>query len=62
MRQQYSRHHACDTDDRKLQGQIATILDLPTDTEPVSIIPLGFPAENPEEKSLRPLEEMIRHV
>jgi len=51
-----------DADDYRLQETIASLLDLPSSTEPISLIPLGFPAESPDEKLLRPLAEMIRHV
>ena len=51
-----------DSDDRRLQNQIASLLDRPADIEPISLIPLGFPAESPQAKTLRPLAEMIRHV
>lgn len=50
------------SDDQRLQDQIASILDLPSSTEPISLIPLGFPAETPDQRSLRPLAEMIHHV
>ena len=51
-----------DSDDRRLQERIASLLDLPSETEPISLIPLGYPAESPDEKSLRPLAEMVRYV
>lgn len=51
-----------DSDDRRLQERIASFLDLPSETEPISLIPLGYPAESPDEKSLRPLAEMVRYV
>ncbi len=34
---------------------------IPGHVLPVAIIPLGYPDEAPRPKSLRPLEEMIRH-
>lgn len=48
--------------DPSLQNEIGEILDLPAEIEPVTLIPLGFPAETPGEKILRPLEELLRHV
>lgn len=51
-----------DSDDQRLEEQIASLLELPSGTEPISLIPLGFPAESPDDKWLRPLAEMIRNV
>ena len=48
--------------DPSLQQAISGILELAPDVEPISLIPLGYPAETPAAKSLRLLSEMVDHV
>ncbi len=45
----------------ELAVEIGRALHLPKDIKPVTILPLGYPDEVPQPKTLRPLEEMI-HV
>jgi nitroreductase len=47
------------TTSAQLTEEIRTLLGLPPDVEPEALIPIGFPAESPRPKSLRPLTEMI---
>jgi nitroreductase len=37
------------------------ILHLPDDVEPVAFTPLGYPADQPQAKSRRPLSELVRY-
>ncbi len=46
-------------DEPRLAAEIRRLLRLPDDVQPVTIVPLGFPAETPAPKELRPLEAMI---
>lgn len=48
--------------DPQLAADIVELLDLSSDTVPVSLVPIGFPAERPSTKELRPLSEMIAYV
>jgi nitroreductase len=47
------------TDEPKLSEAIRNELGLPEGFVPVSILPLGYPDENPQPKELRPLEVII---
>lgn len=42
-----------------LRADIKELLDIPTAVEPVSIVPLGYPARRPDAKELRDLGAMI---
>ena len=44
-----------------LARELAALFDLPDTVEPVTLVPLGFPAEVPRPKSLRPLDQIIHH-
>jgi nitroreductase len=46
-------------DDPLLSKEIKELLALPEEVNPVSIIPIGYPAETPAPKVLRPLDGMI---
>lgn len=48
--------------DPRLAAEIAELLGLSSDTLPISLVPIGFPAEKPSAKELRPLSEMIANV
>jgi nitroreductase len=48
-------------EDPRLAEQIARLLRLGPDVQPVTVVPLGFPREAPPPKLLRPLETMIHH-
>jgi len=48
--------------DPQLQQQIGGLLGLSAGIEPISLIPLGYPAETPPAKTLRPLQSMIDYV
>jgi len=52
---------AYNRDEPALAEAIRHLLTIPGHVLPVAIIPLGYPDEAPRPKSLRPLEEMIRH-
>ncbi len=44
-----------------LSRDLAALLRLPESVEPVTLVPLGFPAEAPPPKALRPLGELVHH-
>jgi nitroreductase len=48
-------------DDPQLAYEIRELFAIPDDVFPVSLVPLGYPATQPEEKVLRPLREMIHY-
>jgi nitroreductase len=48
-------------DEPALAEAIRHLLAIPENVLPVTIVPLGYPAEAPPPKSLRPLKEMIRY-
>lgn len=41
--------------------EIRELLGIPEDVDPVTIVPLGYPAEVPPEKTLRVLDEVLFH-
>jgi nitroreductase len=43
-----------------LELEIRRLLALPPEIEPVTLVPLGFPAEMPAPKPLRPLSEQVQ--
>ena len=43
----------------RLTEAIRSLLGLPPDVDPEVLVPIGFPAESPRPKTLRPLAEMI---
>jgi nitroreductase len=45
--------------DPGLEREIRLLLRLPRDIDPVALVPLGFPAEMPAPKELRPLAELV---
>ncbi len=47
--------------DSGLEVEIGKLLRLPEGVQPVTLLPLGYPAETPSTKELRPLTEMIHH-
>ena len=47
--------------DSELSKEVQYLLALPEDIMPITIIPLGYPAEMPETKALTSLEQMIHH-
>lgn len=47
--------------DGGLAQELGALLRLPPDVEAVALIPLGFPAEQPPPKDLRPLSELIHY-
>jgi len=49
-------------EDPGLEAEIQKALGLPRDVRPIAILPLGFPAESPREKALRPLGELVGRV
>jgi nitroreductase len=52
---------AYQADDPVLEREIRDLLGLPPSVDPVALIPLGFPAEEPAPKELRPLGELVHH-
>ena len=44
-----------------ISKEIRQILNIPKDTDPITIIPLGYPDEIPEAKNLVPLEKIISY-
>lgn len=45
--------------DSGVSDEIRALLKIPAKLFPVTLIPLGYPDENPEPKKLKPLDEMI---
>ena len=48
-------------DEPGLAAEIGALLSLPESIEPIALVPLGFPAEQPPDKELRPLPEIVHH-
>jgi nitroreductase len=48
--------------DPDLAREIATVLELSEEIEPIALIPLGYPAEKPLRKDLRPFREMVQYA
>jgi nitroreductase len=48
-------------DDPALALEIARLLDLPPGIEPVTLVPLGYPAEDPPPKTMRSLKTLVHH-
>jgi nitroreductase len=48
--------------DPDLSREISEVLELPQDVEPIALIPLGYAAETPAPRELRPLQDLIRYV
>jgi nitroreductase len=46
-------------DEPRLAEEIQRLLALPGDVAPISLVPLGYAAESPAPKTLRPLAEMV---
>jgi nitroreductase len=44
-----------------LSRELAALLRLPESVEAVTLVPLGFPAETPGPKALRPLDDLVHH-
>ncbi len=44
-----------------LAGTLSGLLGLPAGVEPVTLVPLGFPAEPAPPKRLRPLDSIVHH-
>jgi nitroreductase len=42
-----------------LSSEVAGVLSLPPDITPIAIIPMGYPAEVPDPKALRPLASLV---
>ncbi len=49
-------------EDPGLAREISEVLELPEDVEPIALIPLGYPAEVPAPRQLRPLKDLVRYV
>lgn len=45
--------------DPRLAEDIRQLLAIPPEVDPITLIPLGYPDENPEAKVVRPLPEMV---
>jgi nitroreductase len=45
--------------DAGVSDEISALLKMPASLMPVTLIPLGYPAETPEPKALKPLDEMV---
>ena len=48
-------------DEPAVAAAIRSALDMPDHVAPISILPLGYPAETPEPKPLRPLAEIVTY-
>lgn len=42
-----------------LRAAVASLLGLPDEVEPFTLLPLGYPGESPSEKALRPRSELV---
>ena len=49
-------------DDPELEREVTDALELSSEFVPVALVPLGYPAETPPPKEMRPLEEMTRYA
>jgi nitroreductase len=47
--------------DPVLEREIRGVLGIPPEVAPVALLPLGFPAEEPAPKQLRPLAELVHY-
>jgi nitroreductase len=47
--------------DPGLERELAALLSLPPQIRPISIVPLGYPAETPAAKTVRPLASILHH-
>ncbi len=47
------------SDKPQLSAQICELLDIPQSVEPVVLLPLGYPDEQPAQKILKPLQNII---
>lgn len=45
----------------ELAEDLRRLLCIPADVDPVTLVPVGFPAETPEAKAVRPLDEVLFH-
>ncbi len=45
----------------ELEEEIKEILSIPREYKPVTIIPLGYPDETPDEKKLKPKEQIVHY-
>ncbi|MCK4283059.1 MAG: nitroreductase family protein [Candidatus Brocadiae bacterium] len=43
------------------QDKLRKLLDLPPELEPVALTPLGYPAEKPDARPRKPLDDMVEH-
>ena len=44
------------------EGKVSQVISAPDAHRPVAILPIGYPAEEPSEKSRRPLDDLIHRV
>jgi nitroreductase len=49
------------TGDPGLSEEIRKLLNMPLEIDPISIIPLGYPDEIPQNKSVKTVKETISH-
>lgn len=47
--------------DPRLTEDVRRLLAIPPEVEPITLIPMGYPDENPAAKLVRPLSEMVCH-
>jgi len=47
--------------DPKISEEIRKTLNIPPDMDPITIIPLGYPDEIPEPKTIKPLKEVVSY-
>ena len=47
--------------DPRISEEIRETLDIPPDMDPITIIPLGYPDELPEPKTIKPLKEVVSY-
>ena len=48
-------------DTPELAADIRQVLDIPSTVDPMTIVPLGYPAEDPEPKELKGIEEVVSY-
>jgi nitroreductase len=52
---------AYQNDEPQLRGEIRRLLAIPSEFDPITLLPLGYPDEVPVEKQFRPLEETVHY-
>jgi len=46
-------------DTPELADEIRTILNIPADIDPITLVPIGYPDDTPDPKTIKPVEEVL---